>query len=270
MSAPEVPVLMYHSVTSDPPASTRSLAVHPDAFAHQLDVLVEDGFTTVTFGELAAARRGEADLPERPVVLTFDDGYADFIEVALPALLARAQTATLFVTTGWLADAGPQAAGDPLDRTLTWAQVGEVAASPIEVAAHSHSHAQLDQLRSPALHEELALSRWLLQERLGRPTPSLAYPYGYSSPVVIDAVQAAGYQQAAAVANAMSCSADDPWAVPRLTIKRSAPLASYRELVHGRSLSRLYRLDHALTAGYAMVRRGRRLSRAVAGGRGRV
>lgn len=270
MIGADVPVLMYHSVAADPPDSTQGLSVHPDDFARQLDVLVEDRFTTVTFADLARARRGEADLPDRPIVLTFDDGYADFADAALPALLARGHTGTLFVTTGWLADAGRHVAGRPLDRTLTWSQVTEIAASPVEVGAHSHSHAQLDQLPPGALHEELSLSKRLLEERLGRDMPSLAYPYGYSDRSVIDGVRHAGYHQAAAVTNAMAGVDASRWAVPRLTIKRSTSIESFRELVHGRSVARLYRVDHALTAGYAIVRRGRRLRRALAGEGGRV
>jgi hypothetical protein len=86
---------------------------------------------------------------------------------------------------------------------------------------------------------------------------------------VLDGVRAAGYSQAAAVANAVSSADDGPWSVPRLTIKRTTSLETFRDLVNGRSVSRIYRTDHALTAGYAVVRRGRRLRRALVGERGR-
>src|SRR3954471_11063474 len=121
MTAP-VPVLMYHSVTETPPSSTRRLSVHPDAFARQLALLRAHGCTTSTFGEFAAAVETGRPLPERSVVLTFDDGYADFHDTVMPLLDARGFTATVFLTTGWLADAGDRAAGRPLDRMPSWGQ----------------------------------------------------------------------------------------------------------------------------------------------------
>src|SRR3954454_4528759 len=102
MTAP-VQVLMYPSVTETPPSSTRRLSVHPDAFARQLDLLRAHGCTTSTFGEFAAAVETGRPLPERSVVLTFDDGYADFHDTVMPLLDARGFTATVFLTTGWLA-----------------------------------------------------------------------------------------------------------------------------------------------------------------------
>jgi len=120
-----VPILMYHSVADRPPASTRGLAVRPGALVEQFGHLRDAGFTPLTFADLVVRLRdGEPALPARPVVITFDDGYADFHTEALPILEQFGFAATVFVTTGWLADAGPHAAGRPLDRTLTWSVFG--------------------------------------------------------------------------------------------------------------------------------------------------
>ena len=115
---------MYHSVTDRPPAQTRRLAVRPGELTDQLGHLKDAGFTPLTFSDLATTLRDDSSaLPTRPVVITFDDGYADFHSEALPILDQFGFAATVFVTTGWLDDAGPHAAGRPLDRTLTWSQV---------------------------------------------------------------------------------------------------------------------------------------------------
>jgi hypothetical protein len=81
-AAVSVPVLMYHSTKDHPPRSTKVLSVHTDAFGRQLRRLCEQGFTGITFGELCARRRTGVVMPGKPVVITFDDGYADFYEVA--------------------------------------------------------------------------------------------------------------------------------------------------------------------------------------------
>jgi peptidoglycan/xylan/chitin deacetylase (PgdA/CDA1 family) len=252
-----VPVLMYHSVTDDPPRSTGRLSVHPETFAAQLATLKRHGYTTSTFGELGAALLAGTPLPERSIVLTFDDGYADFHQYALPSLEKNGFTATLFVTTGWLQDAGDEAAGEPLDRMLTWAQVREVADAGVEIGAHSHSHAQLDQIPGPVLREELQHSKALLEGGVGRPVQSLAYPFGYSSRRVRVEVAASGYRYAAAVANAVGGAGSDLLALPRLTVRRSTGPDTFERIIRGEGIGRLFAADHALTGGYTVVRRAR-------------
>jgi peptidoglycan/xylan/chitin deacetylase (PgdA/CDA1 family) len=260
-----VPVLMYHAVAAAPSPATHRLSVHPAAFEAQLDFLGENGFTPMTFCGLARALRHGGELPERPVVLTFDDGYADFHREALPRLQARGWPATVFVTTGWVADAAERA-GRPLDATLSWSQIGELAAAGIEIGAHSHSHPQLDQLSAATLARELRDSRALLEDRLARTVSTLAYPFGYSSARVRRAVQAAGYDAAAAVRNTRARPSADLLAVPRLTVRRSTTPEVFARILCRENTTPAFWADHALTAGYAGVRRARS---AIAWARGR-
>jgi peptidoglycan/xylan/chitin deacetylase (PgdA/CDA1 family) len=248
---------MYHSVRADAPPGTHRLSVHPTAFAQQLDVLREQGCTTVTFAALGEALRSGSPLPERTVVLTFDDGYADFHEQALPLLDSRGFTATVFVTTGWLDDAGEDAAGRPLDRMLSWGQVRECAQAGIEIGAHSHSHAQLDQVPAGELREELRRSKDLLETRGGSEVTTLAYPFGYSSRRVREEVARSGYRTAAAVANTLPGLGSDLMAVPRLTVRRSTDLGAFARVSRGEAVARTYAVDRVLTAGYTVVRRAR-------------
>jgi peptidoglycan/xylan/chitin deacetylase (PgdA/CDA1 family) len=244
-----VPVLMYHSI-----GGVDRLAVRPEAFADQMAFLKDSGYTPLPFGARARAA-------DRPVVITFDDGYADFHEHALPVLDRFGFTATVFVTTGWLRDAGRYAAGRPLGRMLSWRQAAEVAAAGVEIGAHGHSHAQLDQLGAAELRGELRLSRELLQDRLGRSVHTMAYPYGYSSARVRREVRASGYAGACVVANAVMTGSDDPLAVPRLTVRAGTSPEGFAAALRGRG----YRTDHVLTRGYAVVRRSRYAARRLRG-----
>jgi peptidoglycan/xylan/chitin deacetylase (PgdA/CDA1 family) len=252
-----LPVLMYHSVSDAPSASARALSVRPAEFGAQLDYLRREGFTGLTFGELGRRRRTGEALPARPVVLTFDDGYADFIDEALPKLIEHGFPATVFVTTGWLRDAGRHAAGTAPGRMLSWAQLAKLSAAGIEVAAHSHSHSQLDQLSATRLRADLGDCKRLLEDRLGRPVRSLAYPYGYSSKRVRTVAREIGYLQAAAVANATATASSDPFRVPRLTIRRSTSPAAFASTAKGKRIGFHYASTRALTAGWAVVRRTR-------------
>ena len=252
-----VPVLMYHSVSDAPAAATGALSVRPAMFAAQLRHLRNHGFSGLTFGELCQRRRSGQPLPARPIVLTFDDGYADLIEAAVPIMIEQGFPATVFVTTGWLRGAARYVSGTPPDRMLSWGQVTQLSSAGLEIAAHSHSHPQLDQISEPRLRVELAGSRRLLEDRLGHPVCSLAYPYGYSSKRVRAVAREIGYLQAAVVANAVAQSACDHFAVPRLTIRRSTSLASFARVVNRQQIRLLYAPAHALTTGWAVVRRTR-------------
>jgi peptidoglycan/xylan/chitin deacetylase (PgdA/CDA1 family) len=251
-----VPILMYHEISARSGTASR-LAVPPPAFAGQLEHLASDGFVTLTASALAAALAAGSPLPERAVVLTFDDGFADFHERALPLLRRYGFTATLFVTTGWIADAGPHAAGRRPGRMLTWSQISEAAAAGIEIGAHSHRHPQLDQLGRSRLRAELTISKELLEDVLGRPVPGLAYPYGYSSAPVRRAVAEAGYAYACAVGNVLAGARYDRFALPRLTVRASTRESTFGPAVRGQGISRIYRTGHMLTKGWAVVRRTR-------------
>ena len=250
-----VPILMYHEIAV--PSQTRSrLAVSPARFATQLDYLRDAGFTAITAADLSARLAGNAGpLPERPVVLTFDDGYADFHRVAMPLLDSHGFTGTLFVTTGWAHDAEMRQAAP--GRMLTRAQLAEAALAGIELAAHTRTHPQLDQLPEPLVRDELGTSKHWLEDALGQPVPGLAYPFGYSSARVRRAARDLGHGYACAVGNTMMTDEPDLFALPRLTIRRTTGLPVFQEVARGASVPQIYLQDRVLTKGWAMVRRTR-------------
>lgn len=254
----DVPILMYHSVTDTPTAATQTLSVSRAMFHAQLCYLRRNGFSGLTFGEFCRRRRTGESLPLRPIVLTFDDGYADFAENAMPVLAEHGFPATVFVTTGWLRNASSIVVDPAPDRMLSQHQLAEVAGAGIEVAAHSHTHPQLDQVSQPRLHAELTVSRKILEDKIGGPVLSLAYPYGYSNKHVRELTRDSGYLQAASVANKAAPPNFDPFSVPRLTIRRSTSLARFSRVANQRWLAIHYAPAHALTAGWATVRRVRR------------
>lgn len=253
-----VPILMYHSISERPNADTRPHAVHPAEFEQQLAHLKDGGYTPLTFGSLLASLDGTGPaLPARPIVLTFDDGYADFHSAALPLLDRFGVPATVFVTSGWLDDAGPDAAGRPLDAMLSWSQVREAASAGVEIGGHSHSHPQLDQLRDEELRDELRRNKALLEDKVGRPVTTMAYPYGYSSARVRREVRKAGYWAACAVNNAITADRHDMLALPRLTVGRGTTMSRFQRAVEGRGVPLIYLKERVLTKGYAVVRRTR-------------
>jgi peptidoglycan/xylan/chitin deacetylase (PgdA/CDA1 family) len=265
---------MYHEISPAGETSSR-LAVPPEAFAEQLAYLRDAGFQTVTascLAEFLAGRGGP--LPDRPVVLTFDDGFEDFHRRAMPLLARYGYTATVFVTTGWLQDAGPQAAPRRPGRMLSWSQVAEAAHAGLEVGAHSWQHPQLDQLPGSVLREELQASKAQLEDRLGGPVPGLAYPFGYSNARVRHVARDVGHGYACAVSNTLLAPGrdllapgPDLLALPRLTNRRSTSLQTFQQIAHGQNVSTIFRRDRALTRGYAIARRSRAVLGSVSRGK---
>jgi peptidoglycan/xylan/chitin deacetylase (PgdA/CDA1 family) len=254
-----IPVLMYHEIATRSQTASR-LAVSPVGFAAQLAHLHAAGFSTLTAADLVIALAGGTEgtgLPERPIVITFDDGFADFHGHALPELQRYGFTATLFVTTGWIQDAGSDSAGRRPGRMLSWSQILEASDTGIEIGAHSRTHPQLDQLSSYDLRRELGDSKSSLEDRLGRQVTGLAYPFGYSDAQVRRITREVGHRYACAVGNAVVRQRWDPFAVPRLTVRRSTQLQTFDQLIRARRVPLIFLKDRALTRGWAIARRGR-------------
>ncbi|MEV5243076.1 polysaccharide deacetylase family protein [Streptomyces cinnamoneus] len=255
MSPGPVPILMYHAVAHSPARAAYGLSVSPEAFAEQMRLLAAFGRTPVTARGLAAAWRGGGRLPPRPVLITFDDGYEGVHRYALPALAEHGFPATLFASTGWLR--GAHETGGALDLMLSWDQLRELAAAGMEIGGHSHTHPQLDQLTDERLSFEVRHCRDLLTAELGHPPVSFAYPYGYSSRRVRGTVRAAGFGVSLAVGNALATRRQGPYALERVTVRRTTGIAEFERLVEGRGIGRLFAGDRVLTKGYAVVRRSR-------------
>jgi peptidoglycan/xylan/chitin deacetylase (PgdA/CDA1 family) len=253
-----VPVLMYHEI-ADAAATSSRLAVSPDVFADQVAYLHDAGFTTITAGALAAILAdGVGELPERPVVLTFDDGYGDFHTNALPVIKAREYTATLFQTTAWIGKEGEK------KRMLNWRELAEIEQAGIEIGAHTVKHPQLDQLPENLMREELYASKSDLEDNLGLKVPGLAYPFGYSNARVRQVARELGYDYAYAVNNALTTATADKFAFPRLTVQRATTMDEFGKMVHGQDTMTLRR-DRVLTAGFTVVRRAKSTMRVLRG-----
>jgi peptidoglycan/xylan/chitin deacetylase (PgdA/CDA1 family) len=216
-----IPILMYHSISSYASPRFRPCIVSPETFNQHLSYLDQCHYSPITVTQFVQAMAREGDgLPPRPVILTFDDGYADFYTSAFPALQRHVFTATLYVATAFVGGTSRwmQHIGEGLRPMLTWAQLAEINANGIECGAHSHTHRPLDMLPPSVAHEEIVRSKELLEEYLGQPVSSFAYPYGYYSAHVQQIVQAVGYVSACAVKLALSSLYDDPYALARLAI----------------------------------------------------
>ncbi|MER7574365.1 polysaccharide deacetylase family protein [Streptomyces sp. NPDC126514] len=190
-------VAMYHSVgdCSDDPYR---ITVTPERLGEQLGRLRRRGLRGVSVADLLAARaRGEG---RGLVGLTFDDGYADFVDHALPVLRRHDCGATLFVLPGRL---GGDNAWDPLGPRkplLTADGIRYAAEAGVEIGSHGLTHVDLTRADDDLLRTETAGSRARLAELTGAPVDGFCYPYGTVDARAVEAVRAAGYSYACAIA----------------------------------------------------------------------
>jgi len=230
-----VPILLYHTVAYDVPDKISPFNVQPRHFTDQLDVIVDSGRTVLTVSQFVDAVAGRGDLPARPLVITFDDGYADFAETALPALVARRLPSTLYVTTGMLRGGQrriPKVAGPA--KMLAWDQLAEMEEHGVEIGGHSHTHPELDLMRPDREQAEIRLCKELLEDELRHPITTFAYPFGLSRRAVRTAVRDAGYVSACSVKNAFSSRTDNVFALARLTVFADTTTDDLRNWLAGR------------------------------------
>ena len=175
-----LPVLMYHHVGPSIPHTYAELTVLPKQFERQIRWLARRGYVGIRPSDWVEWRRSGKGLPDKHVLLTFDDGYADLAEHALPVLRRYGFGAVVFIVTGLVGgtNAWDEARGSATHRLLTAEQIRYWATQGIEFGAHSRTHADLTTLSAEELAKEIVGGRDELANLLGSPVTSFAYPYG--------------------------------------------------------------------------------------------
>lgn len=223
-----IPILVYHyiRVNPDPRDSLGyALSVTPANFNAQMDWLAQNGYHPITISDLAAYLRGESGLPSRPIVLTFDDGYADFYTDAIPILRSHDFTAVAYVVSGFMGRPG----------YMTSSEVLSAQGAGFEIGSHTVDHVNLTRQSADGLRYQLAASKEALERLLKRPVTSFCYPYGKVGPREADAVAAAGYQDATTTQAGPYHSMANRYVWARLYVKGGETLGQFAYAVRADS-----------------------------------
>ena len=208
-----VPILMYHRidyVTSSTPAATKALTVSPEDFRHQMRWLKRHGYHTITQRSLFNALMCGNDLPRKPIVVTFDDGYRDVYRYAAPVIDRFGMKAISYVITERISGDDPS--------FLKWKQVRRFEKFGVEIGSHTVSHASLTSLSDAGALAELTRSRKKLENKLDHRVPWLAYPYGDYDSRIESLARKAGYRLAVTTDWGSLQSASRPFALKRLRV----------------------------------------------------
>lgn len=214
---PYLRILMYHEIGDGP----NGLFVSVKNFEEQMKYLHENGYCGITLAEGKALLEGRGAAADgKPVILTFDDGYASFMNHAYPVLTKYGFKATVFIIVN--------RTGTP--NYLTWEQIGNIAACGMEIGSHTKNHPSLPALSAAALDDETAGSKAVLEEKLGQSVASFCYPAGEYNQQVVDAVRRAGYQQAVTVKYGWATPKNAPLEIPRIRISRYLAFDKFVEM----------------------------------------
>ena len=201
-----VPILMYHAIRTAPAnANHPNLWVRPREFAAQVTALRRAGYRAVTLQRLWDAWRGRARLPRKPVVFTFDDGYASHLRIALPVLRRAGWRGVLNLSLSHLDDLGGERA------------VRRLIDAGWEIDAHSRTHPDLTVLSGARLEDEVAGARAEIRERFGVAANFFCYPGGRYDARVVSAVRDAGFL-AATTTRSRFATPVSPYALARVQV----------------------------------------------------
>jgi peptidoglycan/xylan/chitin deacetylase (PgdA/CDA1 family) len=191
--ATRLPVLLYHHVGPVRPQTHLSLTVSPAAFARQVRCLARKGYQGISPSDWLRWRFDGKGLPEKPVLLTFDDGYTDLVQFAFPVLEEHGFKAAVYVVTERMGGTNTwdEVRGGGCHRLLTADQIQFWVKRGIEFGAHSRTHADLTTLQQQELDDEILGSKSDLEHLLGRRVVSFAYPFGFHNPRVVERARCA-------------------------------------------------------------------------------
>lgn len=220
-----IPALLYHRLL--PKASflrgeiasdERSYVAFDTDFAEEMQALHDRGYTTLDLDDYAAVRRGERPLPDRPVIVTFDDGFRSVHRYAFPVLKRLGMKATVFVTPDPASENFRKNA--PLDEPLRPEEMREMLAHGIAIESHAMTHRYLTDLDETTLRWELAEARRVIAEIVGRPVRYLAIPSGAYNGRIRRMAEATGHEAVFGMGKGTIHPRSDPFALKRLVVGR--------------------------------------------------
>ena len=208
---------MYHKIGKRPPGAVINGHYVAEALlVKQLRVLKSLGYTGATFKSVI---KGETN--GKVAAITFDDGYQNFPQLAVPILQRFSFKATVFVVTGFMGDENKWDTnwGEAREPLMSWAEAKECQKWGMEVGSHSVHHLRLGEINPVDAKKEIDDSMTHLNTNLGDSDWTFCYPFGSHSATAVEAVKQAGYIGATSVKKGYMDGTTDKWLVPRINVR---------------------------------------------------
>ena len=223
-----VPILAYHSIADDGPTELAPFRVSCAAFRKQMRYLRERGYHSMSLTDWAPAIATQRFVPGRPVVITFDDGYADFATNAWPVLAEMDLRVTIFVVTGRV---GGVADWDHTAQTgltlLAWDELRSLQQQGNAIGSHCAAHQVLTNLSDDEIAADASAARAALRRELATEVTCVSYPWGNSDARVRRICAENGYRSGVGVTPGVSGLSDDLMNLPRIEIFGSDDIEAF-------------------------------------------
>lgn len=210
-----IPVLMYHSISTIP---GNNLGVPIEQFAEEMKWLKSQEFTTLSLDDFYQALVDNKPVPEKPILITFDDGYTDNYKSAWPILRENDFRATFFIISN---SVGPD--------MMTWEQLTELAKQGNSIASHTQTHPDLSIIPSQQLEKELDLSKKDLESHLGGNVEALCFPSSRYNTKTLEIMQKLGYKLGFTTNPGRVHLGDNPLTLKRIRIPGGMSLTSFKQ-----------------------------------------
>ncbi len=188
-----IPVLMYHNLTEDYPEGTDGANISPKLFEEHMKGILERGYTPIFVSDYYNSVQRGQELPENPIIITFDDGYLSNYELVFPIIKELKIPITIFIVTSTVGES--PSGGKVSYPHFTWAQAREMQESGfVDIQSHSHTHKDMTTLSQAKLQEDLRLSRYLIEKNLNKNCYVFSYPFGRYNKQTSSLARLAGYR----------------------------------------------------------------------------
>ena len=212
-----VPVLMYHSISSK---YDNSICVSQKQFRKQMEWLRDNGYHAVSTDEFYDALADNGALPEKPVLITFDDGFKDNYKTAWPILKEFGFIGTFFVVTGKIDS-----------YNLDWEDLKQLIENGNTIGSHSVTHRDLSSLSAAQQEKELRESKRTLEEGLGTTVKAFCFPYGKYNKTTLALLPELGYSLSFTTRSGKVCFGDDEYLLKRVHVEGGMSMASFKKQV---------------------------------------
>lgn len=211
-----IPVLNYHSVTIDP---GNVVVISPAKLQEQMAYLHNHGYTPVSLAAFISLMEGQSieAAPEKPVLLTFDDGYIDNYEQAMPLLAKYSFPATLFISPGTSNQEG----------YLNWEQIKKMQEAGWDIQPHGMTHPHLPQFSADQQVYEILEARKQIEEKLGTKADVFCYPYGEYNKTTLKLLKDHEFRYAFTIEQGFATNQQSPYLLKRLFINGEESLKSF-------------------------------------------
>lgn len=244
-----IPILLYHRVGKPENVNDN---MDPVEFERQMSYLFNEGYNTIDLDEYLLFLKGLKALPNKPIIITFDDGAKNNYEVVFPILKRYGFKATIFVNTAYIGKklwhskekrkfyfSLEEALRDGLNpdnlwtfEYLSWEQIKEMSKDNISFGAHTHTHPVLTKVSRKRLIDELRDSKFILEQKLGKAVDYFSYPWGTFNKEVMVFVKKAGFKLALAV----NLNGKKPtlYSLERILVRTKCNIEDFKRVLNGR------------------------------------